>query len=394
MPYVPKNKLGADRARLRDSYPHLHVVRSRHDREKLFIYYAPAGKPRVRLLADPWKSPAEFREEYEAAKRGEPKPEPEPRHRSRVGTWNAAIDDYMQSAKYVTKADATKRAYRRFIEAIRAGLGSRLMSQTDPWELYKTHDGIVQTSPTEANTFLSVLSAIVHIGRLHRWVPAHLDLLYGIEHQQIERNSFRPYTDQEIEQWRDTHGPETMARKAFELAYWLGLANSDLIRLAPCHIDDLGNVSIARQKTGTVQTNNINLNPALRQVIDSFPPPPDGSPVDMLGRSTVPFLSNQYGKPFQSSTFRKQWRRWANEAGVPEDLKIHGARSTLVTDMIDAGVAQSDGMKVSGHADPRVYERTYGKHASVQRAAARAQTAVVAARARKGGKGSNLRAVV
>lgn len=395
MPYVPKNRLGPERARLRDTFPGLNIIKSRHDASKLFIYYQPAGKPRIRLHADPFKEPARFREEYEAAKRGEPTPEAEPTRRSRIGTWNAAIDDYLQSGKYLSKADNTKRAYARFIELLRPLLGARLMSQTDPWLLFKAHDEVVQRSAVEANTFLTVLSSVVHIGRLRRWVPASADLLYGIEHQDVESNSYRPYTDAEIEQWRDTHGVDTMARKAFELAYGLALGNSDLIAFAPCHVDDLGNVWLARKKTGTTQTSNINADPVLRQIIDSFPAPSADDPVDMMGRSTVPFLKNQYGKPFQSSTFRKQWRRWAAEAEVPEDVKIHGARATMVTDMMDAGVANSDGMRRTGHLDERVYKRVYGAQASAAKAAARAQAQVVAARQRRAGKGDkpNLRAI-
>jgi hypothetical protein len=387
MPYVPKNRLGPERANLRKTYPGLNIVRSRHDQTKQFIYYAPKGYRPIRIHADPFKEPRKFREEYETAKRGEPKPDAEPSRRSRVGTWNAAIDDYLTTGKYTNKAPNTKRLYRPFIEALRASVGSRLMKQTDPWDIFQLHDEVAKSSSAQANTFLSVLANIIHVGRLRRWVPADLDLLLGIEHQERDSTSYRPYTDDEVAAWRDKHKLGTMALAAFELAYGLALGNADLIRLAPCHIDDLGNVWIARKKTATTQTSNINLDPTLRQVFAAFPPPPVDGPVDMAGRSTVPYLRNYYGKPFDpdGSTFRKQWRRWAAEAGLPADFKIHGARATMVTDMMDAGVANSDGMRRTGHLDERTYVRVYGKEASVTRAATRAQERVVTARARKSG---------
>lgn len=396
MPYVRKDKLGPERARLRNTYPHLNIVKSRHDATKLFVYYAPPGRKPVRLHADPFRHPNKFREEYEAAKRGEPAPEPEPTRRSRVGTWNAAIDDYKATTKYTDKSASTKRLYEPFIEALRASVGAKLMNLTDPYDLFLMHDTVARDSAVQANQLLTVLSNIVHIGRLRRWVPPHLDLLLGIEHRDVQSTSFRPYADDEIENWRETHAPGTMARNSFELAYGLALGTSDLIRLAPCHIDDLGNVWIARKKTGTNQTSNVNADPVLRQIIDSFPPPPADGPVDMMGRSTVPFLRNQYGKPYaeDGSTFRKQWRRWAVEAGNPADFTVHGGRATMVTDMMDAGVANSDGMRRTGHLDERVYKRVYGAHASATKAATRAQSQVVAARARKGNGGkASLRAV-
>jgi hypothetical protein len=394
MRYEPKNKLGPERARLREQYKHLTISYSRHDRDKIFVYYRPPGGRAVRIEADPFKQPALFREQYERAVRGEPQAEGDkPASRGVAGTWNAAVADYLGTHKYTSKAANTQRLYRPFLDSLRAACGKQLMKQTEPWFLFKLHDAVVQKQgSTQANTFLSVLANVVHVGRLRGWVPANLDLLLGIEHQEVERNSYRPYTDVEVEQYRDKHGPDTMARKAFELAYLLALGNADLIRLAPCHIDDLGNVWIARQKTGTTQTSNINADPMLRQIIDSFDVPADG-PVDTMGRSTVPFLRNQFGKPFEGSTFRKQWRRWATEAGLREDFKIHGARATMVTDMMDAGVANSDGMRRTGHLDERTYVRVYGKQASVTRAAGRAQAQVVAARARKGAKTSALRVV-
>lgn len=398
MPYIPKNRLGPERARLRDTYPGLNIVKSRHDPRKLFIYYQPQGRQRVRLNADPYKQPAEFRAEYEAAKRGEPKPEPEPARRSRVGTWNAAIDDYKASAKYLSKADNTKRLYAPFIDAVSRVVGGKLMRQTDPWDIYEMHNGVLsRDSAVQANQLLTVLSGIIHIGRLRRWVPPNVDLLLGIEHQQVTSTSFRPYADDEIERWRQHHPMGTMARAAFELAYGLALGSSDLIRLAPCHIDDLGNVWIARKKTGTTQTSNVRSDPVLRAVFEQLPPSPPDAPVDVAGRSTAPFLRNQHGKPFaeDGSTLRKQWRRWATEAGLPADFVVHGARSTLVVDMMDAGVANSDGMRRTGHLDERVYKRVYGAQASATKAASRAQDQVTAARQRKAGKPgkSALRAV-
>lgn len=384
----PKNP---ERVHLRKNYTGLNFVFNR-DKTKVAIYYR--GRP---MTTDPIKHPQQFRKEADAVERGEPSPKEKEEATGKAvqGTWNAAIDAYKSTNKYRSKAPNTLRAYRPFIEQLRGSIGEQLIRQTEPWLLFKMHDDVVQhQSSTQANTFLSVLANVVHVARLRGWVRANVDPLLGIEHQKVESNSYRPWKDDEIEAWRAKHRPGTMAWAAFELAYGLALANVDLIAFAPSHIDDIGNVFLNRAKTANTQSSNINLDPNLQAAIKwlSERQPADG-PKDAMGRSTVPFLTNQHGKPFQGSAFRKQWRRWATEAGLPEDFAIHSARATMVTDMIDAGVAHSDGMKVTGHADPRVYERIYGKHASVSKAAGRAQDRSLAARNSRKKSGPTLRVV-
>lgn len=390
MPYVRKDRLGRERAMLRNTYPYLNIVKSRHDETKVFIYYQRPGQPRVRLHADPFRHPNKFREEYDAAKRGEPAPEPEPRRvGAPQGTWNAAIDAWVQRPKFQTLADNTKRAYRPFLDALRLGFGSRLMKATDPWELVEAHDSVVMAkSAVQANHFKTVLQGVVAIGQIRRWCPA--DLLLGIEHQDRNSTSYRVYKGDEIERFREIHAIGTEARFAFELAYALALSTSDLIRFCPAMIDRDGYTWVSRTKNSKNQTSNINSDPVLRQMVELLDARrAAGTAAD------VPYLRNQYGDVYQGNTFRKQWRRWCVEAGIPEDFKVHGCRSTLVTDMMNAGVANSDGMRRTGHTTEKVYRDIYGKEASVTRAVDRAQDQVIAERARRTGKGTKpaLRAV-
>ena len=368
-----------ERVRLRRSFKGLNIVRSRHDRTKVFIYHTKSGRP---LTADPIKEPALFREQYEAAQRGEPAPGEKAKAKGTVaqGTWNAAIDLWLATQKYLRLADNTKRIYRPLIDALRSGLGSKLMRHTTPWDVRELHDDVLAIKKAnQANSFFSVLKHIAAVGRFKGWVPANVDLLAAIELQEVEHVSYRAHQDIEIAAWRATHADEDMmARKAFELAYRLGLATSDLIRFAPCHINADGDIDVRRKKTQGEQLSNIHNDPELRAILESF---------DRTGKAAdVPFLSNQWGDPFQPSAFRKQWRRWAEEAGLPSDFKIHGARATMVVDMMDNGVASIDGMKLTGHSDQRVYERIYGKGHSKKLARDRAQIGLVAARSRKAGK--------
>ena len=161
---------------------------------------------------------------------------------------------------------------------------------------------------------------------------------------------------------------------------WLGLATGDLVRLAPCDIDEDGNILSTRMKTGGEQHANIYAEPELLAVIQSF---------DRAGKDpTVPFLHTDTGRPFLRNTFRLYWRGWAKEAGLPADFKIHAARATMVVDNNHAGVSTEDGMARTGHADARVYQKIYGHHTSKSVQGTRAQQQLAQYRARKAGKPS------
>jgi hypothetical protein len=344
-------------------------------------YYRRDGRT-VAITADPIRQAGLFRKQYEAARDGTAMPDedegPAPSG-YKIGTWNRAIDDYLDTAKYAEKADNTKKAYREFIGLLRATCGDEMMRKTPAWAIFKLHDNVVKSGrKAQANTFLSVLAAVVKIGRLRGWVKD--DLLGGLDHQEIESNSHRPYSDDEVAMWRAAYPVGTMARAAFEFAYQFALSRAELIVLSPAHITD-GVLWITRMKTGTPQTANVFADPVMADVLAAFAD--DGAVVDLQGRSPLPFLRNQYGKPFQSSTFGKQWRRWAIDAGLPADFTIHAARSTFVTDAMDTGVANQDAMKVTGHLDERVFTRVYGKKHNKTRAAVRAQAGVLAERRKR-----------
>jgi hypothetical protein len=398
MPYQRKNRLGTARARLRDLYPGLAFIKNRHNPKIAYVYYRPPNKASAIKLPNPFEVSAKmFKAHYDAARAGTPMPadaDVEPQRRSRAGTWNAACDDFEQLTFFTGLAPNTQRAYVPWIEVIREMWGDLPMRKMDRWPVFKFHNQVIETrGKVQANTLASVLGHVIHVGRLHGWVKD--ELMLGIEHQESNSVSYRPYKEEEIALWREKYGMETMARKAFELGYRLMLSRADLILLAPCHIADDGTVWINRRKTGGAQISNIHDDTLLEAIIASFPPPLADDPVDMHGRSTMPFLRNANNGPFLSNTFGKQWRRWATAIGLPEDFTIHGSRATGVTEMEDLGVRVEDGMKRTGHREAKTYLGVYAKQANKVLSARRAQQALTAARQRRehGSKEPDLRVV-
>lgn len=369
------------------AYPHLAFQMSR---SKEAIFYRFKGR-NVRIWSDPETQPEQFKADYDRAVVGEDVPRPafgKIRLTAKAGTWSAALDDWID-AEYPALAVETKRGYDRFAALLREVLGDRMIRDTDPWALFIIHKGFVQKGQLAyANTLLAVLKGVVKIATIHRW-NRDPNILLGIEHQEIGSTHYRPWRQDEVDSWRAryTTQHDLMARAVFELGYHFGLASVELIRFAACHIDENGDINIKRQKTGGLQTGNVNSDPTLRAIVDALIALPRSGDdvVDMQGRSTAPLLRNQWGKPYQTSTLRKQWARWREAIGIADDFNMHGSRATLVTDMVENGVDHIDGMGKTGHSDIRTYMGVYGHAASRTPGAIRAEKVLGEVRAKRAG---------
>lgn len=373
----------------RKAYPHLNFF-IRSGKEAIFYRYKGRN---VRIWSDPETEREKFKADYDEAVAGNAVPERPDRVRitSKVGTWNAAIDDWMEDADYVSKARSTKNNYERQINALRRAVGDKLMRATKRRNIYDMHNYLVRTGQVVyANQLLTVLTAVIKQARISEWLKDD-NLIFGLEHRPVDSAHYQPYPQDQVARWRAAYTQETdlMAWATFELAYNCAFATSELMRFAPCHIADNGDYAIQRKKRmregrvieGGIQRGNIYSNPTLAAVIAALRALPNTGEevIDFAtGRSSVPFLRTDKGKPFsgEGSGLRKFWRDKREAIGLPESFVIHSGRATLVTDMEDAGVSINDGMKKTGHDKAETYIKSYGHAANRQLAAARADAKV------------------
>lgn len=70
------------------------------------------------------------------------------------------------------------------------------------------------------------------------------------------------------------------------------------------------------------------------------------------------FLHPTTGECWRPDTVYKAWKRLLKDAGLPEDVKLHGTRHTFIDLLFDAGVSEPVIMEIVGHAD-RAMSRAY-----------------------------------
>ena len=389
MPSLPKDRAAAEIARirthlrpLRKLYRHLNIFATRSG--SVLIYFRHKGQNTL-IPSHPITEPAQFHIDYcqardgEAPARGETKQNP---GNHAEGTWNAAIDLHVGSTDYTARAASTKRGYNAAITLLRKAWGPIAMAKAEPYHIEEMIDGL-RAKGLSGNDVLTVIRKVSRIARKRGWLK--IDLIGDDLHRERQKNpeGWRPYEPWEIEKWRQVYSIGSMARLAFELVYNHALARSDVVRVAPSHIGPDGALTIARQKTKEEQNSTIS-DPDLLACLALLPPPAASEPVDLQGRSTVPFLRNSKGAPFTADTFGRQWRKWADAAGLPSDFVIHGARKSFARDSDEMGVAETDAMRVMGQSDRSVFQH-YAKRSRGKIGGARASQAVSAARRSQAG---------
>jgi integrase len=108
----------------------------------------------------------------------------------------------------------------------------------------------------------------------------------------------------------DRHAAGTKARLALTLLLQTGHARADVVRMGRQHVKG-GTLSMRRQKTDVAF--DIPLLPDLVKELELHP------------KSDLAFLISERGKPFDAASFGNLFRKWCNEANLPQ-CSAHGLR--------------------------------------------------------------------
>jgi integrase len=190
----------------------------------------------------------------------------------------------------------------------------------------------------------------------------------GIKVKVTETDGHPTWTAEQIEQFRAHYPIGTKARLALELLIHFATRRGDGIALGRQHVKDGWLVYTQeknrKRKPVAVETP---MPEVVRAAIEACPSPPD----------SLTFLTNDWGRPFGKRAFNTQFRKWCDEAGLPQSCKPHGLRKGGSKLMADSGCTPHEIMAVTGHQTLKEVKR-YTEAYDRKQAAARAQAKVAA----------------
>lgn len=288
--------------KIKRRYPKwVHGYEDRHGKAR--FYLKRAGRKGVALPGLPW-SP-EFMAAYEQAL-GSSEDRKLGARTAAPGTVAAALISYYQSPAFGEQlAKSTRGSRRAILDAFRKEHGDKRIGRMHASALQNIID---KKTPAAQRNFRKAIRGFVDYCRSQRLIDA--DPLGSIKLARMKKGGHHTWEEEDIERYREAHGPGTKARLALELLLQTGHARADVVRMGRQHIR-AGKLSMRRQKT-KVQF-DIPLLPDLVAEIERHP------------KTDLAYLVTEYDKPFTAAGFGNKFRDWCYQANLPH-CSAHGLR--------------------------------------------------------------------
>lgn len=323
--------------------PYIQRLRDRHG--VIRHYYRRPGRPRVTLPGEPGSS--EFMAAYELALQGERQVQTV---RFQPGSIGALIAAYYTSPGWAQLQPQTQRGYRRILDAFRETYGAGTVANLRSAHLVKVLDKYADR-PEAGKRLLKLLRSVYRFA-IARGLARH-DPTQGVKVEARKSAGFRPWTDADIEAFKQYWPEGSRERLALYLLLYTGQRRSDVVRMGRQHIRD-GVLTVTQQKTGAVL--DIPVHPILK------------GELDRLLRTNLTFLMTAQGKPFSGPGFSNWFADSAKAAGLPAHSSPHGLRKAASRWLAEAGASAFEIAAITGHASLKEVER-YTKSASQKRLA-------------------------
>ena len=254
------------------------------------------------------------------------------------GSLDALAMSYYDSPAFNGLRESTQAAYRRIVEELRAGHGSRPVHRLEPRHVEMLMAQKAE-HPTAANHRLRLLRALMAHAVKIRMIPT--DPCLGIRKVPYKTDGYHTWTDDEIATFEAKYPSGSRERLAFSLLLYTGQRRSDVVRMGRQHIRDIvleGRRSAAIEVT-QVKTSRrllVPIHPALAREIEHAP------------RNRLTFLLTEKGQPFSPTGFYNLFSDWAREAGLPTGRSPHGLRKAAGRRLAEAGATAHQIMSILG----------------------------------------------
>ncbi|MBR0676657.1 phage integrase family protein [Roseomonas alkaliterrae] len=261
-----------------------------------------------------------------------------PPERTTPGSLDALALSYYASPAFTALRPSTRAAYKRLVEELRAGYGTRPIRLLEPRHIEAMMAQKAE-APTAANHRLRTLRHLMaHAIRLG-WIRR--DPTQGVARVPYRTDGYHTWTEAEIEAFEAHHPSGSRERLAFALLLYTGQRRSDVVRMGWRHHREVtvnGRavrvIEVTQVKTGRRLA--IPVHEALAAELDQAP------------RDLLPFLRTAYGKPFSPRGFYNQFCGWAEAAGLPPGRSPHGLRKAAGRRLAEAGATAHQIMSILG----------------------------------------------
>jgi len=303
---------------------------------------------RVRLRVEPGHP--DFMEHYEAARRGIEMPMPEQLEASRDpktlrGSINWLVAEYLgwfeaqvAAGQYSAATLKQRRSQFRHLEAV-----GEYALEIPQGELLQLRDSMSGT-PGAADNFIKSIRAM-YAWAVERQI-CEANPATGIGKLLKKHTGAKPWTIVDLQRYRKTHAPGTMAHLALTLFMFTACRISDVVHLGRDNEFDRAGVrglGWQPRKKGSAFVEIPMLPPLYRATRSS----------NIAGAS---YLLTEKGVPFASpEAFRNRFRKWCDAAGLQE-LSSHGIRKAAGNLLAQNGCSQHEIMAIHGHTEAKTSE--------------------------------------
>ncbi|NOE32168.1 tyrosine-type recombinase/integrase [Ruegeria sp. HKCCD7318] len=166
-----------------------------------------------------------------------------------------------------------------------------------------------------------------------------------VEYLSGNAEGFHSWSLEEIEKFEAKHPVGTTARLAMALALYTGQRRADIVALGRQHVRNGWLVFTQHKGRNRKPVRmEIPIILALQQIIDA------------TDTGEMAFLKTAFGRPFTSNGFGNRFRKWCDEAGLP-NCSIHGLRKAAAAHLAELGCTEHEIMAVTGHTTSKEVTR-------------------------------------
>jgi integrase/recombinase XerD len=323
---------------------YVHEYRDRHG--KLRRYFRRPGFKQVALPGLPGSD--EFMAAYQFALSGRPVRIDIGAERTKPGTIDALIVDYLKSDAF-TKALAleTRRMRRNILDRFRADHGVKRVITLERRHVIKIVEG---RGPHAQKNWLKTLRGLMLFAVAENYRADDPTLGVKATQPAVKSTGHMTWGDEQVKMYRERYALGTVARLAIELFLNLAARRGDAHKLGWQNIKE-GKICWRPNKTlrSTDKVLSIRVLPDLKRALDAVP-----------RNDSLTFLVNAYGKPFASAAaLGNKFADWCVGAGLEpvvchdgrtRSFRAHGLRKAACKALAHAGCTAPEIMAVSGHS--------------------------------------------